>query len=222
MAARTATPVNTLDRISTELAEAFDNRQSILVSCRLAYEGMSAPELKALSDSKKRDALSEATQRALQARLNIDDADYEARVKVPANRPGGIGVSASAIKQRVNAYTHVLDAGLTPDILNVTAAFRLHSITGKGHADYVKSITDAVKGGTGDFIDMANEASEELTANRPKKDKTPSEGPSASGEPSAEQVFALLDWLTANAEKFQGDDRAGISDRLANLSGAFA
>jgi hypothetical protein len=211
--ARTTTtaPVTTVDTIASELAEAFDNRATILVSCRLAHEGMAAPELKDLSDAKKRDALSEATQRALQARHGIADDEYEARVKVPANRPGGIGVSASAIKQRANAYAHVLEAGLTPDILNVTAAFRLHSITGKGHAEKVTAITEAVKGGTGDFIDMANEASDDLTANRPKKAKS-----------SAPQVMALLDWLTENAEKFQGDDRASIVDRLANLNVAFA
>jgi hypothetical protein len=213
--------VSTLDRISSELAESFDNRATILVSCRLAYEGMSAPELADLSDAKKRDALSEATQRALQARHGVSDLDYEARAKVPANRPGGIGVSASAIKQRVNAYSHVLDAGLTPDILNVTAAFRLHSITGKGHAEKVEAITAAVKNGTGDFIDMANEASDDLTANRPKKDKK-AEGPAEGAALTAENVFAVLDWTLANLETFKGDDRAGLVDRLANLSAATA
>jgi len=222
MARTSTTPVTTLDSIATELAVAFDNRQSILVSCRLAYEGMSAPELKDLSDAKRRDALSEATQRALQARHGIADEDYEARAKVPANRPGGIGVSASAIKQRVNAYSHVLDAGLTPDILNVTAAFRLHSITGKGHAEKVQAITDAVKGGTGDFVEMSDAASEDLTANRPKKQKKSDEPGSGAEGPSAPQVMALLDWLTENQATFQGDDRAAIVDRLANLSVAFA
>ena len=220
--ARTTAPVSTLDRISTELAESFDNRATILVTCRLAHEGMDAPELKDLSDAKKRDALSEATQRALQARHGIADDEYEARVKVPANRPGGIGVSASAIKQRANAYAHVLAAGLTPDILNVTAAFRLHSITGKGHAEFVEKITSAVKSGEGDFIEMADEASDTLTANRPKKDKKDPADPAAGEGPSAPQVMALLDWLTENAEKFQGDDRASIVDRLANLNVAFA
>lgn len=221
MAAQSTTPVSTLDAIASELAVAFDNRQGILVSCRLAYEGMSTPEVKDLSDAKKRDAISEATQRALQARHGIDDADYEARAKVPANRPGGIGVSASAIKQRVNAYTHVLDAGLTPDILNVTAAFRLHSITGKGHAEKVQAITDAVKGGTGDFVSLADAASVELTNARPKKEKKSTDDNSGEG-PSAPQVMALLDWLTENQASFQGDDRAAIVDRLANLSVAFA
>lgn len=221
MARTTASTVSTLDRITAELAEAFDNRATILVSCRLAHESMSAPELKDLSDAKKRDAISEATQRALQARHGIADDEYEARVKVPANRPGGIGVSASAIKQRANAYAHVLEAGLTPDILNVTAAFRLHSITGKGHAEKVQAITEAVKGGTGDFIDMANEASDDLTAARPKKQKS-AQDPTDGEGPSAPQVMALLDWLTENQAKFTGDDRAAIVDRLANLSVAFA
>lgn len=220
--ARTTATVSTLDRISAELADAFDNRATILVTCRLAYEGMDAPELKDLSDAKKRDALSEATQRALQAKQGISDADYEARAKVPANRPGGIGVSASAIKQRANAYGHVISAGLTPDILNVTAAFRLHSITGKGHAEFVESITEAVKKGEGDFIELADKASDTLTANRPKKDKKDPADPNAGEGPSAPQVMALLDWLTENAEKFQGDDRASIVDRLANLNVAFA
>ncbi len=214
--------VVTLDAITAELAEAFDNRQSILVSCKLAYEAMDAPELKDLSDGKKRDQISESTQRALQKRQGIPDEEYESRVRIPANRPGGIGVSASAIKQRVNAYGHVLAADLTPDILNVTAAFRLHSITGKGHAEFVEKITAAVKNGTGDFVDMANEASEELTNSRPKKQKKSAEGPAEGDGPTAANVMALLDWLTANAEKFQGDDRAAIVDRLANASAALA
>ena len=219
--AKSTTPVVTLDSLASELATAFDNRQSILVSCGLAYDMMSTPELADLSDGKKRDAISEATQRALQARHGIADADYESRVKVPANRPGGIGVSASAIKQRVNAYAHVLAAGLTPDILNVTAAFRLHSITGKGHADYVQKITDAVTNGTGDFIDMADEASEALTNARPKKEKK-AEGPSTGEGLPAANVMAVLAWSIANAETFQGDDRAAIVDRLANLAAALA
>jgi hypothetical protein len=222
MAAKSvSTTVSTLDQISQDLAAAFDNRQSILVSCRLAYEGMDAPELADLSDAKKRDALSEATQRALQVRLSISDDDYEARTKKPANRPGGIGVSASAIKQRVNAYSHVLEAGLTPDILNVTAAFRLHSITGKGHADYVQSITDAVKNGTGDFIEMSDQASDELTENRPKKKKNEEEGP-AKDSITPSDVLAVLDWTLANIDAFQGDDLAALTDRLANLAVATA
>jgi hypothetical protein len=219
MASKTVSTVSSLDAITAELAAAFDNRATILVSCRLAYEGMATPELKDLSDAKKRDALSEATQRALQTRLAVSDDDYEARTKVPANRPGGIGVSASAIKQRVNAYAHVLAAGLTPDILNVTAAFRLHSITGKGHAEFVESITEAVENGTGDFIDLADEASDTLTANRPKKKTDDTEGP-AKGEPSPADALAALDWIITNVAAFTGDDRAALEDRVALLTSA--
>src|SRR5688572_32832422 len=93
-------------------AKVTDNRAGILAQCEVAWGFMHNVPEDEVSDARKN--LSVATMRALAARYGMptEGPSFDEATKIPANRPGGIGVSTTAIKQRVNAYSHVLAAGL--------------------------------------------------------------------------------------------------------------
>ena len=212
-------PVSLVERVAHDLAAAFDSRQTILVTCRLAYEGMENLEGKEATE--RRENLAIATSRALAELLYPGDPEAQkAAREIPNNRPGGAGVSPTAIKQRAAAYAHVLTTGLTPDILSVTAAFRLHSITGKGHADYVKAVTDATVAdpSVDTFVSAANKASEALTAARPGKRGAQKTADEKGVDMTPAAVIAALSWASAHVSAFKGDERETFVALLADLS----
>lgn len=205
-----------------EMALATDTRATILTTCRLAYEGMligvsEGKTLEGKSATERRELLSELAQRALQHRYGISDDEYAERSKIPANRPGGIGVSPSAIKQRAAAYSYVIRAGLTPDILNVTAAFRMASITGKGHAEKVDDLVKRAKSGE-DFVTVADSHSDDLTAARKgSRAAQPNDGTGEGTPLTADAVAAVLSWAIENAESFTPEQRDALSTLTADL-----
>lgn len=207
-------------------AKVTDNRAGILAQCEVAWGFMHNVSEEEVSD--KRKELSVATMRALAARYNMPTEGplFEEASKIPANRPGGIGVSTTAIKQRVNAYAHVLAAGLTPDILNVTAAFRLHSITAEGHDKIVARVTEAVLADpeNNDFVELANQESDALTAARKRKREARGQGGTGGGSPTItpQNVIAALTWASANVDKFSEEERQQTQDAIAQLSAFLA
>jgi hypothetical protein len=190
-------------------AKVTDNRAGILAQCEVAWGFMHNVPEEEVSDRRKE--LSVATMRALAERYGMPTEGplFEEATKVPANRPGGIGVSTTAIKQRVNAYSHVLAAGLTPDILNVTAAFRLHSITAEGHDKIVSRVTEATLDG-GDFVK--------------RKRGARSQGGTSNGTPTItpQNVIAALVWAGANVDKFSDEERQQAADAIAQFSAFLA
>lgn len=209
---------------SEAYASVTDARAGILAQCEIAYGYMvSVPEAE-VSEGRKR--LSIATMQALATRYGMPTEGplFEEASKVPANRPGGIGVSTTAIKQRTNAYAHVIAAGLTPDVLNVTAAFRLHSITAEGHDKIVNRVTEAVLSDPeSDFVELANMESDALTAAR--KAKREARGNSGGAKPqelSAKNVIDALKWASANLDKFSDEDKSDLADIMSQVSALVA
>jgi hypothetical protein len=212
-----------LQTAAAEYASITDGRAMILSQCEVAYGYLSTIPADDLSQARK--DLSQATQRALAKRYGIPTSGdaYEEAAKVSAQKPGGIGVSTTALKQRAAAYAHVLSAGLTPDIMNVTAAFRLHSITITGHAERVVAINEAVKAGA-DFIDEADKASDEFTQTRKKaRGKRESSGNTAGGQtgPTPQNVIEALVWAAANVAFFSDEEKQMTTDAMANLAALF-
>ena len=206
-----------VDRVALELARAYDSRETILITCRLAHEGMEGLTTGTEANDRRK-ALATATSRALSELLYPNDPKAQERARtIAANRPGGASVTDSAIRQRANAYGHVLAAGLTPDITNVTAAFRLHSITGKGHAQYVADVTERVLSDGADFAAEADKASDALTAARPGKGGRKPD-PDAKADMTPDAVVAALTWASAHVGAFKGDVRETFVALLADLS----
>jgi hypothetical protein len=208
-----------IERAAEAYAKVADTRSAILSQCEIAWGYMHNVPDAEVSEARKN--LSLATMRALAERYGIptDGPAFEEAAKIAANKPGGIGVSTTAIKQRTNAYAHVLAAGLTPDILNVTAAFRLHSITAEGHAEIVQRVTSATLEG-GDFVKLANEESDTLTAIRKQKRGARGAGGGGGTTPviTPQNVIAALTWASANVDAFSDEEVQQTLDALAQLS----
>jgi hypothetical protein len=204
-------------------AKVTDARAGILAQCESAWGYMHNVPEDEVSEGRK--ALSQATMVALATRYGMptEGPSFEEATKVPANRPGGIGVSTTAIKPRTNAYAHVLAAGLTPDILNVTAAFRLHSITAEGHDKIVARVTEAALSGE-DFVEAANLESDALTEKRKRARGARNAGGTSNGTPTItpQNVIAALTWATANVDKFSDEEKSQVTDVIAQFSAFLA
>lgn len=204
-------------------AKVADTRGQILAQCEIAWGFMHNVPAEEVSEARKN--LSVATMQALATRYGYatEGPSFEEACKVPANRPGGIGVSTTAIKQRVAAYSHVLAAGLTPDILNVTAAFRFASITAEGHDKIESRITEATLAG-GDFVELADIESDSLTAARKKARGARSQGGTSNGTPTItpQNVIAALVWAAANVDKFSDEEATQATDAMRTLESFLA
>jgi len=208
-------------RVAGELAEAYDSRATILVTCRLAFEGLDGVE-PGKPSAERRQALAEATTFALAERLYPDDkrAQREAAT-IPANRPGGASVSPTAIGQRADAFSDVLAAGLTPDIVSVTAAFRLASIG--GNKSYRQRVQETVaKKGPEAFVDATNKAATELTnANKGKREARNPGGSTVDVDGlTVDVIVTALRWARENVASMSDTDRAALAAALTETTAA--
>lgn len=213
----TENEVDLVARIGDAMATELDTRKSILILCRLAYEGMSGVEA-GKEAAARREALAEATMRALAQKYGYSEEEAVEARRTPANRPGGISVSGTAIGHRADAYSDVLAAGLKPDVENITNAFRLTSIGGsKGPRQVVQ---EEVANG-GDFNVAAKREATALTVARRGRGRKPRPAGEVTFEEDAldaDIVVAVLNW--AVTATFNAEETARISDALANLSAA--
>lgn len=217
----TVESVDTLiTRIAADMATELDTRKSILILCRLAYEGMAGVE-PGKEAAERRNALAEATMVALAEKYGYSEEETVEARKIPANRPGGISVSGTAIGHRADAYSDVLAAGLKPDVENITNAFRLTSIGGsKGPRQVVQ---EAVANGE-DFNTVSKREASALTAKNRDRKRAPrpaSENVTFEEDAlNADIVVAVLNW--ALTHDFTSAEEVRINDALANLSAKLA
>jgi len=206
-------------RIGEAMATELDTRKSILILCRLAHEGMAGVE-PGKPAAERRNAIAEATMVALASKYGYVSAEEIAAArKIPANRPGGVSVSGTAVGHRADAYNDVLAAGLKPDVENITNAFRLTSIGGsKGPR---QTVQDAVAAGE-DFNTVSKREASALTAansERKRKARPASENVTFEEDAlNADIVVAVLNWATTAT--FTDVEKARINDSLANLATA--
>jgi hypothetical protein len=206
-----------LDKFASDYAQSADVRDRILIQCRLAHEGMAGVEPGKAAQA-RRIELAQAVSAAIATRLYGDDEAMRAvALTIPSNRPGGATVSHTAIAQRADAYSDVLSAGLTPDITNVSAAFRLSSIG--GNKKYRDAVQKAVSEGA-DFVSATNEAATSLTAANKGKRQPRNAGGSVEFDEglTADVVVAAVKWATANVESFSDQEKRAIADAMAEFS----